>query len=148
MQGLKTLCNDKGFPFTADSSDAFDMGDASGHFSYIEDPDGTLIEFVETYKIPIIKKIGWYLDLKKRDPEKLLPDWMIGLLGLGLRAIDQRSGRGRTRGAGVFSQRVHRSARVRRCPDARAGLRCGPRVPPRNHSLRPPAQGPGLADAG
>ncbi|UCB45312.1 MAG: VOC family protein, partial [Spirochaetota bacterium] len=83
MQGLKNVCNSKGFPFTADSSDAFDMGDASGHFSYIEDPDGTLIEFVETYKIPIIKKIGWYLDLKKRDPEKPLPDWMIRLLGLG-----------------------------------------------------------------
>jgi catechol 2,3-dioxygenase-like lactoylglutathione lyase family enzyme len=83
MQGLKTVCEKKGFPFTADSSDAFDMGDASGHFSYIEDPDGTLIEFVETYKIPIIKKIGWYLDLKKRDPEKPLPDWMIKLLGLG-----------------------------------------------------------------
>ena len=53
MQGLKTICDKKGFPFTADSSEAFDMGDASGHFSYIEDPDGTLIEFVETYKIPI-----------------------------------------------------------------------------------------------
>ena len=33
-------------PFTVDSADSFDMGDAAGHFSYIEDPDGTLIEFV------------------------------------------------------------------------------------------------------
>jgi len=34
------------------------MGEASGHFAYVEDPDGTLIEFVETHKIPIIKKLG------------------------------------------------------------------------------------------
>ncbi len=83
MQHLKKICNEKGFPFTADSSRAFDMGDAAGHFSYVEDPDGTLIEFVETYKIPIVKKLGWYLNLIKRDPTKPLPDWMIKLLSLG-----------------------------------------------------------------
>ena len=53
------------------------MGEAAGHFSYIEDPDGTLIEFVETHKVPILKKIGWYLDLRKRDPNKSLPDWIV-----------------------------------------------------------------------
>ncbi len=53
------------------------MGEAAGHFAYIEDPDGTLIEFVETHKVPIIKKLGWYLDLKKRNPNKALPGWMI-----------------------------------------------------------------------
>ena len=46
------------------------MGEAAGHFAYIEDPDGTLIEFVETLKIPIIKKLGWYINLEKRAPEK------------------------------------------------------------------------------
>ena len=59
------------------------MGEASGHFSYIEDPDGTLIEFVETYKIPVIKKIGWYLSLEKRDPKKPLPTWLLKMLLLG-----------------------------------------------------------------
>jgi hypothetical protein len=67
-----------------DSSGSFDMGEAAGYFSYIEDPDGTLIEFVETHKIPILKKIGWYLDLRKRsNPEKPLPRWMLKTLGLG-----------------------------------------------------------------
>jgi catechol 2,3-dioxygenase-like lactoylglutathione lyase family enzyme/uncharacterized glyoxalase superfamily protein PhnB len=66
-----------GYPFTIDSNTSFDMGEAAGHFSYIEDPDGTLIEFVETYRIPILKKIGWYLDVSKRDQNKPLPDWML-----------------------------------------------------------------------
>lgn len=82
MDNLREYCENKGFPFTVDSmvsheGDRFDMGEAAGHFSYIEDPDGTLIEFVETHKIPILKKIGWYLDLTKRNPEKPLPDWLL-----------------------------------------------------------------------
>ena len=63
MDALRTLCAEKGSTFTVDSSAAqsgasFDMGEAAGFFSYIEDPDGTLIEFVETHKVPILKKIG------------------------------------------------------------------------------------------
>ncbi|MCI4671662.1 MAG: VOC family protein [Bacteroidia bacterium] len=84
MEALKQECEEAGFPFTVDSTAAlggdFDMGEASGNFSYIEDPDGTLIEFVETLKMPIAKKLGWYLDLKKRDPKKPLPDWMLKAL--------------------------------------------------------------------
>jgi hypothetical protein len=54
------------------------MGEAAGHFSYVEDPDGTLIEFVETHKIPIIKKLGWYIDLwKRKDVTKPLPDGVL-----------------------------------------------------------------------
>jgi hypothetical protein len=63
-----------------DSADTFDMGQAGGHFSYIEDHDGTLIEFVETHKVPIIKKLGWNFNLKNRDPDKSLPKWMIGTM--------------------------------------------------------------------
>ena len=74
---MKALCTQYGCPFTVDSSESFDMGEAAGHFSYIEDPDGTLIEFVETHKIPLIKGIGWYLNLKNRDPEKTIPSWML-----------------------------------------------------------------------
>jgi catechol 2,3-dioxygenase-like lactoylglutathione lyase family enzyme len=70
MGALKEECTEYGSPFTVDSANSFDMGEAAGHFSYIEDPDGTLIEFVETHKIPIMKKIGWYLDLTKRDALK------------------------------------------------------------------------------
>lgn len=80
MEELKTECEDLVYPFTVDSANSFDMGEAAGHFSYIEDPDGALIEFVETHKIPIIKKIGWYLNLKKRGQLKPLPKWFFKLL--------------------------------------------------------------------
>lgn len=85
MDELKEFCESKGFPFTVDSKkshegNSFDMGEAAGHFSYLEDPDGTLIEFVETHKVPILKKIGWYLDIRKRDPRKSLPDWILKTL--------------------------------------------------------------------
>lgn len=82
MKLLKEQCAKAGFKFTVDSENSFDMGKAAGHFSYIEDPDGNLIEFVETHKVPIIKKLGWYLNLKNRNPDKNLPDWMVKLLGL------------------------------------------------------------------
>jgi len=88
MKALKEHCAENGHPFTIDSNPEiyetggkiFDMGDAAGHFTYIEDPDGTLIEFVETHKIPIIKKLGWNLNLMKRNPEKALPNWMLKTL--------------------------------------------------------------------
>jgi catechol 2,3-dioxygenase-like lactoylglutathione lyase family enzyme len=85
MDELKAYCQSKGFPFTVDSKkshegNSFDMGEAAGHFSYIEDPDGTLIEFVETHRVPILKKFGWYLDMRKRDPNKSLPDWILKTL--------------------------------------------------------------------
>jgi len=77
MSKLRETCKAKGFPFTVDSSSSFDMGEAAGHFAYIADADGTLIEFVETHRIPIIKKLGWYINLKKRKPNKPLPNWII-----------------------------------------------------------------------
>jgi hypothetical protein len=49
-------------------------------FAYNEDPDGTLIEYVETHKLQIVKKLGISLNLQKRDPEKSLPDWMLKAL--------------------------------------------------------------------
>ena len=85
VQGMDTLkqeCEEKGFPFTVDSSDTFDMGEAGGRFSYVEDPDGTLIEFVETHKVPILKKFGWYIHLKNRKPGKSLPWIILKLMGL------------------------------------------------------------------
>jgi len=85
MDNLREYCREKGHPFTVDSmagtaGNSFDMGEAAGHFSYIEDNDGTLIEFVETHKVPIMKKFGWYLNLRKRNPGKKLPDWMLKTL--------------------------------------------------------------------
>jgi catechol 2,3-dioxygenase-like lactoylglutathione lyase family enzyme len=84
MDELREEVKQKGFPFTVDSAkamDSFDMGEAAGNFAYIQAPEGTLIEFVETHKIPLLKKLGWYLDLQKRG-EKPLPNWMFKLFGL------------------------------------------------------------------
>jgi catechol 2,3-dioxygenase-like lactoylglutathione lyase family enzyme len=85
MDRLRKYCENKSFPFTVDSEtshdgNSFDMGEAAGHFAYIEDPDGTLIEFVETHKVPILKKIGWYMDISKRKPGKSLPTWILKTL--------------------------------------------------------------------
>ena len=82
MAALKAKAAENGYAFTVDSANSFDMGEAAGHFTYIADPDGSLIEFVETHKIPIMKKIGWYLDLRKRDAKKSLPKWLLLALGL------------------------------------------------------------------
>jgi len=85
MDQLKEYCQKEGYGFTVDSKhshdvNGFDMGEAAGHFAYIEDPDGTLIEFVETLKIPIMKKLGWYINLSKRNPKKNLPAWILKML--------------------------------------------------------------------
>ena len=82
MSTLRNECIAAGFPFRVDSANSFDMGEAAGHFSYIEDADGTLIEFVETHKVPVLKKLGIYINLRKRDPKKNLPDWMIKTLSM------------------------------------------------------------------
>lgn len=85
MDNLRELCKDKGYPFTVDTGaifkdKSFDMGKAAGLFAYNEDPDGTLIEYVETHKLPISKKLGLYINLKKRNPLKPLPKWLLGSL--------------------------------------------------------------------
>ena len=82
MDALKEECEASHFPFTVDSADTFDMGEAGGRFSYIEDPDGTLIEFVETHKVPILKKLGWYINLKNKKQGKHLPNFILHAMGL------------------------------------------------------------------
>lgn len=85
MDALREFVKEKGFPFTVDStqaSDTFDMGEASGNFAYIQAPEGTLIEFVETHKVPIAKKIGLVIDLHKREMDKPLPNWLLKLFAV------------------------------------------------------------------
>ncbi len=88
MEELGKLCTEKGHPFTVDTTQkfkegsSFDMGDAAGQFAYIEDPDGTLIEFVEAHKVPIVKKLGIAINLKKRNPEKALPKFILKALSV------------------------------------------------------------------
>jgi catechol 2,3-dioxygenase-like lactoylglutathione lyase family enzyme len=83
MDVLSSKLSEAGYPFVVDSANSFDMGDAAGRFTYIIDPDGTLIEFVETHKVPVLKKIGWYINLKKRKTQNPLPNWMVNTLGWG-----------------------------------------------------------------
>lgn len=80
MCGLKKYAEENGYRFTVDSIDSFEMEKATGRFCYIEDPDGTLIELVETHKVPVFKNMGLFLNLKKRNLRKPLPGWMIKLL--------------------------------------------------------------------
>ena len=80
MDELKSASETAGFEFTVDSGGSFDMGKAKGRFAYTEDPDGTLIEFVETFKMPILERLNLYLNLEHRNPEKPLPDWMLKTL--------------------------------------------------------------------
>ncbi len=87
MNILEKACTLASYPFTVNSQNSFGMGKAAGHFAYNEDPDGTLIEYVETHKVPILKKMGWYLDLRKRKDFKPLPDWMVKCMGLGKKKL-------------------------------------------------------------
>ncbi len=83
MAALRDRGKALGAPFKVDSiyeSPEFAMGDASGHFAYNEDPSGTLIEYVETYRVPIMKKWNLFLDLRRFDANKPLPDWIVKAL--------------------------------------------------------------------
>jgi len=82
MDKLKEECEKNNFPFTVDSGQTFDMGQAGGRFAYVEDPSGTWIEFVETHKVPLLKKLGLYINLNKRNPQKPLPRWMLNAMGM------------------------------------------------------------------
>ncbi len=84
VRGMKALGEElakKGFGFTCDTKDTLDMGGTTRvHCTYIDDPDGILIEMIEVYKIPILEKLGIFLNVEKRDPLKPLPDFMLKAL--------------------------------------------------------------------
>ncbi len=85
MDALKEFCESSGCPFTVDScpnGEEFDMGEASGRFTYIEDPDGSLIEFVETHKVPVAARLGLFIDMDRRNRLKPLPKFLFRLMGL------------------------------------------------------------------
>ncbi len=77
MHDLGDILAKNGHGFTCDSSSGLHMGKTRVHCTYIEDPDGTLIELIEVYKIPIMEKWGIFLDVHKRDPLKPLPRFML-----------------------------------------------------------------------
>lgn len=83
IAALREKARNAGSAFTVDSimqNPNFDMGDAAGHFAYNEDPSGTLIEYVETCRVPIMKKWGLYLNLQRFNANKPLPNWLVKAL--------------------------------------------------------------------
>lgn len=91
IKALVKECEINGFCFKVISDDSFNMGEANGQWGYIEDADGTLIEFVETHKVPLLKKLNWNINLKKRDPNKPLPDWLIKAMSLRRVRFDKQT---------------------------------------------------------
>ena len=82
MKALRIKTEELGFPFKVDSENSFDMGEAAGQFGYIQDQDNTLIELVETHKVPILKKFGWFINLKNKTVQKPLPRIIFKVLSL------------------------------------------------------------------
>lgn len=82
MDDIKTRATKFGDGFTVDSGDSFSMGEAAGRFAYLEDPDGTLIELVETDKITVSKKLNWLLSLSAKRKRKPLPRWLFSVMAL------------------------------------------------------------------
>lgn len=85
MADFKELCNKKGYSFTLISDNEntpFKTKRVSGQFSFLEDPDGTRIEFVEIQKIPLISKLDISINLQKIDQEKQLPELLFYLMKL------------------------------------------------------------------
>lgn len=65
-KGIEAQLDESNLSFTVDSQDGFPMGKAVGRFAYLEDPDQSLIEWVEVHKLPFVPAIGWYIDFRKR----------------------------------------------------------------------------------
>ncbi len=83
MAAMRDRAREAGSAFTVDSirqDPDFGMGDAAGHFAYNEDPSGTLIEYVETCRVPILKRWGLFLNLQRFNANKPLPDWLVKAL--------------------------------------------------------------------
>ena len=81
MNELGKVLDEKGFGFRCDTNDALSMGDhTSVHCTYIDDPDECWLELIEVHKIPILEKLGLFLNVTKRDPQQPLPKWMLKAL--------------------------------------------------------------------
>ncbi|PSR12178.1 MAG: glyoxalase [Bacteroidetes bacterium] len=75
-------CERKGFPFQVKSEATFEMGDTNGRWGYLEDADGSLVEFVEAQRVPLVKRFNWRIDLRQRDPHQPLSRWLLRAMRL------------------------------------------------------------------
>lgn len=81
MKAIGKKLESIGHGFTCDTEDVLSMGESTKvHCTYCEDPDGTLIEMIEVYKIPILEKLGVYLNIEKRKHSKPHPKLMLKAL--------------------------------------------------------------------
>lgn len=81
MAAIGKVLEEAGHGFTCDTKDVLSMGESTKvHCTYAEDPDGTLIELIEVYKIPILEKLGLYLNVEKRPHSKPHPSLMLKAL--------------------------------------------------------------------
>ena len=81
MQAIGEELEKSGYGFTCDTKDVLSMGESTKvHCTYTEDPDGALIELIEVYKIPILEKLGIYLNVEKRPFSKPHPPLMLKAL--------------------------------------------------------------------
>lgn len=85
MDELKSHCDQHGHPFVLDSFDtengqSFNMGDVTSRVAYIDDPDGTAIEFVETHKLPLIPSLGIAVNLEGKNKD--VPKWIYKVIAL------------------------------------------------------------------
>jgi catechol 2,3-dioxygenase-like lactoylglutathione lyase family enzyme/uncharacterized glyoxalase superfamily protein PhnB len=81
MEAIGTALDKAGYGFTCDTKNVLSMGESTKvHCTYTEDPDGTLIELIEVYKIPIIEKLGINLNVEKRKHSTPHPPLMIKAL--------------------------------------------------------------------
>lgn len=87
MDQIKAHCQNHGYDFTVDSHEtergqSFKMGNVSSRVAYINDPDGTAIEFVETHRVPLIPALGLAINLQGKKSRKNFPNWVLKLLAL------------------------------------------------------------------
>lgn len=85
MDEIKDFCSKNGHPFTVDSYEteggkSFEMGKVTSRVAYIDDPDGTAIEFVETHRLPIVA--GLAVNLTGKEKRKDVPNWILQLMRL------------------------------------------------------------------
>jgi catechol 2,3-dioxygenase-like lactoylglutathione lyase family enzyme len=87
MDAIKSHCAAAGHAFVLDSFEtekgkSFNMGNVTSRVAYINDTDGTAIEFVETHKVPLIPALGIAINLKGKKTKKNVPDWVLKLVAL------------------------------------------------------------------
>lgn len=80
MKGLAARLAQNDIQFKCDSASALSMGKTQVHCAYVVDPDGILVELIEVYRIPIIEKLGLFINVHGRRASKHLPRWILKLL--------------------------------------------------------------------